>query len=147
MKVYSVFRAVFLNKIEDLDIDNLGQSFSMDLSGAERYAEDRSVRDRDRQVFIIKAYVTEPQINWEQTVAQALSGEYNEDEIVLWTNEDVKFEVKDIYGNLELEGEGSTGYDRMDGDETLACPFNENHDEWSVEVYEKEKAEILSCLD
>lgn len=116
MTTYTIYRAIFADSVEDIDFDNLGQSFAQDESLAESFAEDFLGSRGD--YFMIEAEVTADQINIEQTSAQWLSKDWaGEGEVVL--NENVEI-------NIKVDGEemtANTGFCRYEDDETRPRPI------------------------
>ena len=116
MTTYTIYRAIFAESIEDIDFDNLGQSFAQYASLAEKFASQWFHRGN---YFIIEAKVTENQINISQTNGQWNSHDYkDEGEIVLNENEEI---------NITVDGEemiANTGFCRYDKDETRPDPVD-----------------------
>lgn len=113
---YTIYRVIFADSIEDIDFDNLGQSFAQDESLAESFAED--FLGSRGNYFMIEAEVTADQINIAQTNAQWLSKDWaGEGEIVLNENEEI---------NINIDGEemtANTGFCRYEDDETRPLPI------------------------
>lgn len=114
MKTYTIYRAIFADSIEDIDLENLGQSFAIDEALAENFAE--GFLGSRGNYFIIEATVTEDQINIAQTNAQWESEWENEGEVVLNENESVSIVVD------SEEMTANTGFCRYENDESRPTP-------------------------
>lgn len=116
MKTYTIYRAIFAESIEDIDFDNLGQSFAQDDSMAENFAIQWVVRG---SYFMVEAEINEAQINIAQTNAQWNSKDWgNEGEVVLNENEEISIIVDDN------KMTANTGFCRYENDETRPLPLD-----------------------
>jgi len=115
MKTYTIYRAVFADSIEDIDFDNLGQSFAISEFDAINFADQWNDRGN---YFMIEAEVTEAQINIAQTNAQWDSKDWgNEGEVVLTEHQEINITV---YGEKKI---ANTGFCRYENDETRPNPI------------------------
>jgi len=120
MKTYYIYRAIFADSIEDIDFDNLGQSFAQDGSLAENYAIGKD-RVTDGSYFIIEAKVNDSNIDIAQTNGQWESEYKDEGEVVLESHQEI--EVTVYQDNEELiTRTANTGVHRDVSDETRANP-------------------------
>lgn len=123
MKTFKIYRAIFAESIEDIDYDNLGQSFAQDASLVEDFARGRDRVSTLENYFVIEAEVTAENIDIAQTNGQWL-GEYaNEGEVVLESNQEIKVRVFQDDEEILIRV-ANTGFRRDVNDETRSLPVD-----------------------
>ena len=116
MKTYTIYRAIFADNIGDIDLENIGQSFAQHETLAEEFSNQFFHRGN---YFIVKAEVTESQINIDQTNAQWNAKDWSkEGEVVLKPHQEIKVTIG---GNTML---ANTGFCRFADDETRPNPID-----------------------
>jgi hypothetical protein len=124
-KTYTIYRAIFADSIEDIDFENLGQSFAQDASLAEKFAKGRKAVSTIKNYFLIEAKVTTNQIDIAQTNGQWESEYSEEGEVVLESHQKIMITV--YQDNEKITSlNANTGYHRDENDETRAEPISCN---------------------
>lgn len=89
MTTYTIYRAVFTDTIDDVDLSNIGTNWAVE----QFYAEDFADQFLDRGNYIVlSAKVTADQINIAQTNGQWNSEHAGEGEVVLMEGVDISVE-------------------------------------------------------
>ena len=98
--VIEIYRAVVLEKVSDLDLDNIGIHWSFEKSGAGAYGLNREKTNKDKKYLLI-ANINPKDIDWEYGFTSFLY--YGEDQWECALNTDAKITITDIEGLTTAE--------------------------------------------